>query len=71
MEKKYDHNKIETEQSDHLLLENSRLYQELSKRIIEKTAVPEVISEKRIPANPFFCLLPPPNITGKLHLGHM
>ena len=71
MEKKYDHNKIETEQPDHLLLENSRLYQELSKRIIEKIAVPEVILGKRIPANPFLCLLPPPNITGKLHLGHM
>src|SRR6266487_257316 len=27
------------------------------------------LSEKR--TNSFVCLLPPPNITGKLHLGHM
>ena len=71
MGKKYDHNQIETDQLYYLLLENSKLYQELSEKSIEKNVVPEMNWRKRIPVNSFSCLLPPPNITGKLHLGHM
>lgn len=71
MEKKYNPNKVDSEQRDRSASENSELFQELSKKPVSKITFSETILGKRIPANPFVCLLPPPNITGKLHLGHM
>jgi valyl-tRNA synthetase len=55
MKKKYDHNEIESKEKNCFVKENSKIFEELPVNM----------------ANCFTCLLPPPNITGKLHLGHM
>jgi len=55
MEKKYDHNEIESKQRNYFVKESIKVFQELSLNKVDS----------------FVCLLPPPNITGKLHLGHM
>lgn len=55
MKKKYDHNEVESKEKDYFVKENSKIFEE-----------PPVNT-----VNYFTCLLPPPNITGKLHLGHM
>lgn len=55
MEKKYNHREIEHEERNYTTEENGKIFSEIS---INKD-------------NSFSCLLPPPNITGKLHLGHM
>lgn len=55
MKKKYDHNEVENKEKDYFVKENSKIFEEPP---VNRT-------------NYFTCLLPPPNITGKLHLGHM
>src|SRR4051812_19961750 len=55
MKKKYDHNEVESKERDYFVKENNKIFKELSVNRV----------------NSFICLLPPPNITGKLHLGHM
>ena len=73
MEKKYNHNKIESEQQNFFVQENNKIFKELSTKNFRRTNFPEFgYSSKKSPFfSPFVCLLPPPNITGKLHLGHM
>lgn len=56
MKKKYDHNEVESKEKNYFVKENSKIFKDLS-------------AADRV--NSFVCLLPPPNITGKLHVGHM
>jgi valyl-tRNA synthetase len=70
IEKKYNHHKVKNKQLDYLLAENSQLYKELEEKE-EGKIISQTILGKKTPTALFTCLLPPPNITGKLHLGHM
>jgi len=55
MKKKYDHNEVEDKERNYFIKENSKIFRNLPVNTVDS----------------FTCLLPPPNITGKLHVGHM